>query len=511
MAPARLLAQDALPQAFMAFLDYDAFHDALIERCASQFPESAASLRAAIEHWTRRSRPALAELRRLTRDRMRREGRDEKDVDARTAQAAAKLTAFMITGLADPAQARLADACTGGYSAQLAGAEMDYVGLLARAKAEARPNPPSRLTTTGSPLRLTQRVMSRTDPAQAQSFGSLAWSPDGRMLAVQGHSPLVRLFDASGKPIVDGDSTTMKGSSGRANVAYSADGRWLAAGLYAVLLWETAAGALARRIDGPPRDLERAMGATIRLAFAPDSKALAVAYSIGEQRKPTSHRVVLYDVPGGNVRWTSELKNDAGHALPIWTPVSFGANGKHLVYAVSEYRPSPTEWETRSAIVVLRAADGGLERKIENIHADTPNTLAVSHDGRYAATGTRTGTKSTRLSIAFKTTHRLDNRDPIRIWDLASGALVKELPIDNYARSLAFSPDGRYLVTAHSRGGPANSRLEFMVWHWESGRLLQTHEMPSSLDVVFSMAFSPDGTRLAAVTGSALLLFDVEK
>lgn len=48
MAPACVLPQDALPRAVMAFLDYDAFHDALIERCTSQFGESAVSLRAAI-------------------------------------------------------------------------------------------------------------------------------------------------------------------------------------------------------------------------------------------------------------------------------------------------------------------------------------------------------------------------------------------------------------------------------------------------------------------------------
>jgi WD40 repeat protein len=426
---------------------------------------------------------------------------DAKEVDARTAQVAAKLTTFMINGLSDPVQAGLADACTGGYSAQLASPEMDYVRLLARAKAETRPNPPSGLA-TGGPLKLTQRVPSRTDPAQPQSFGSLAWSPDGRKLAVQGYSPLVRLFDAGGKPIAGGDSTTMKGSLGRANIAYSPDGRWLAAGLYDVLLWDATTGGLARRIDGPPRDWERAMGATIRLAFAPDSKALAVAYSIGETRKPMSHRVVLYELPAGNALWTSELKNDAGHPLNIWTPVSFSADGKHLIYAASDYRPSPTGSQVSSAIVILRAADGGLERKIENIHAGSPTTLALSHDGRYAATGTRTGTSSSRTG---------DNKDPIRIWDLASGALVKELPIDRYAMSLVFSPDGRYLVTARSAGGPPSNRLEFAVWDWESGRLPQTQEIPSSMDVVFAMAFNPDGTRFAAVTGSALLLFDVDK
>jgi dipeptidyl aminopeptidase/acylaminoacyl peptidase len=80
----------------------------------------------------------------------------------------------------------------------------------------------------------------------------------------------------------------------------------------------------------------------------------------------------------------------------------------------------------------------------------------------------------------------------IRLWDPASGRLVRELP--GHTRTVyavAFSPDGRSLASC---GHDGTARL----WDPATGR--QVRRLDVDRNPVLSLAFSPDGARLA--TGS---------
>lgn len=355
----------------------------------------------------------------------------------------------------------------------------------------------------GGPLRLERTV-------RLPSAESVAWSPDGQRLAVQGYSPLVTVFDAKGNQVPMYDVPSAKGSPGHANVAYSPDGRLLAAGLHDVFIWDATTGHLLRKIAGPVLDLSRRMSSTIRFAFSPDSKHLAVAYAIREQRKSPPIQVSLYDVSTANTIWTIELTDQNG-AQNIWTPIVFTPDGKNIVFATSEPRPSPTEWETQSAIVVLNAQTGERAKVIEKIHSNYPTALALSNDGRFVATGTDTGATYSRESLTYHVTHNLTVEDPVRVWDLNTGKLMKELPVRHRPWSLAFSPDGTYLVSGTNVGGFPRGRIELRVWKWASGELVQLLEIPSPGDAPFSMAFSPDGKRFASAVGNNLMWFQVQQ
>jgi WD40 repeat protein/tRNA A-37 threonylcarbamoyl transferase component Bud32 len=83
-----------------------------------------------------------------------------------------------------------------------------------------------------------------------------------------------------------------------------------------------------------------------------------------------------------------------------------------------------------------------------------------------------------------------------RIWDLAAGKAIVTLASGQF-KSLAFSPDGRYIAGAG--GGPRQGTT--LLWDAATGKLLQQFE--GVIDTVGAIGFSPDGKRLAVSDYSA--------
>ena len=166
----------------------------------------------------------------------------------------------------------------------------------------------------------------------------------------------------------------------------------------------------------------------------------------------------------------------------IWS-VAFDPAGTRLATAGSDWKARV--WDATSGGELLALSGHGAEVLC----------VAFSPDGRRLATGGGT----------------LDGT--IRLWDSRAGELLRVFKghWDGYqagVKAIAFSPDGQRLATAG--GGtevlePKNRDHSAKIWDIESGRELLSLEGHSN--VVYSVAFSPDGRQLATTSMGTVILW----
>ncbi len=146
-----------------------------------------------------------------------------------------------------------------------------------------------------------------------------------------------------------------------------------------------------------------------------------------------------------------------------------------------------------------------------------PGAMAVSRDGRTIAVAgadeilvwqvdqadkpLRFGPHEDVRSLAFSSDgNRLasggwGSPGGAKIWDLASGQLIQELPVGLLC-AVAFSPDGRFLATS-PRGGE--------IWRTSDWARQAALKSPDTWASGLSFEFSPDGAVLAVATSTGLI------
>jgi WD40 repeat protein len=278
----------------------------------------------------------------------------------------------------------------------------------------------------------------------------VAFSLDGKILAAGGRD--ITLWDvASHKPLVkqlEGDD-----QGGVRDLAFSPDGKILASagGYGSIILWDIAH----LRALGKP--LADRLGTASSVAFSPDGKILASAGSYGN--------IVLWDVAGQKAL-----------GQPLWLnnhpvlDVAFSPDGKTLASAHDD--GTVTVWSVASRKPIGQPLIG---------HKDRVSSVAFSPQGNILASGSDYGGSAI-------------------LWDAASGKRLGE-PLKD-GGTVAFSPDGKTLASA-SRYGTVT------LWDVASRKLLgeplRLHE-----DSVSSVTFSPDGqTLVSASEDKTIILWDM--
>jgi WD40 repeat protein len=286
-------------------------------------------------------------------------------------------------------------------------------------------------------------------------LNSVAFAPGGEILAA-GLLPEIRLWRVS-------DGSMLRSIELRhavADLSFSPDGAVVGAGLGAF-------GALLVRVEDGAELQQLHAGYDNRLAFAPDGRTVATGNREGT--------VWLWDAVNGER--VSELHEpDAGWVSAL----AYAPDGQLL--AAGHFDCIVRLWQV---------GEGRLLHTLERQgYACMASGLAFSPDGRHlAGAGAQVGPDFVA-----------------RVWQVADGSLVADLPLSAESTDVAFSPDGQILAVAARDG--------VTLWRMPDGTLVHTLEMAPDEEGrtwATSLAFSPDGRRLAVARWSGdLELWQVE-
>jgi WD40 repeat protein/serine/threonine protein kinase len=280
---------------------------------------------------------------------------------------------------------------------------------------------------------------------------SLAYSPDGRLLAGGGSDGRVQLWGLAPGPLFGVAVHVLRGHGGPVTaVAFSPDGRRLASGSsdQTIKVWDPTPNPEGIRADGAELwTLKGHTAGVVGLAYTPDGKRLASADLSGKLRV-----------------WDADLNPEVlaltGHKQ--LRAMAFGADGKEFLTVDSD-----------QTVKVWHTPTGGALRTVP-LGEKVGVRSAFSPDGRLFA-GAVAGAPG-----SF----------PVKVWDTTTGAERQVLRGHTKGVfSVTFSPDSRRLATA-------GHDLTVRVWEVGTGR--QIHLLAGHTKAVSSLAFSPDGTRLAS-------------
>ncbi len=313
------------------------------------------------------------------------------------------------------------------------------------------------------------------------SFGDLAFSPDGTMIATGTSDKIVRIWDGvTGKELIN-----MTHDGAVSSVAFSPNSSWIvtASSDRTARVWDIATGKVMAKMAHN--------GAVIHAIFSPDGTRVATASLDGTAR--------IWNASNGEE--LARLHHDSSVHFAVFSPDGIrvatasydktariwnASNGEELdrmtqddgVYSVA-FSPDGARVATASfdrTAMIWNAANGEELARLE--HGSVVLCAIFSPDGNRVATAS--GDKTAR------------------IWNASNGEELARMTHDLGVNSVAFSPDGARVATA-SEDGTAR------IWDVLTGEEIARMEHNDS---VRSVAFSPDGYRIAtAGSDSAAMIW----
>ncbi len=277
---------------------------------------------------------------------------------------------------------------------------------------------------------------------------SVAYSPDGKLLAVAGLIPgFVDIWDVPGHKRI----LTLQPDEGQL-VAFSPRGDLLATGAgQQIRLWRTGTWDLVGQFD--------LAGFIQVLTFSPDGTRLAALVRPGQVAVwALDRRTVIYQNDGVRLGDASVGK------------MQFSPDGRALIIG---------DW--RGRLQVINLASGTTDVGIADAHPEGITSVAWSPNGSVIASGS-----------GF-------SGGPVRLWEAASGKLLGELKgHSSWICNLVFSADGQRLYSASA---------DQTIRIWDVERRQRVATLRGSTDVVYGLALSPDGTTLASGSKDGVVAF----
>ncbi|MBD2534280.1 NACHT domain-containing protein [Nostoc flagelliforme FACHB-838] len=274
----------------------------------------------------------------------------------------------------------------------------------------------------------------------AEAFGgvlSVAFSPDGKLLALGDTNGDIRLYQVS-------DWKQLLICKGHTNwvlsVAFSPDSNIFASGStdHTVKLWDVSTGQCLKTLCGHEHEIWS-------IAFSPDGQTLASASD--------DQRIKLWSVLTGKC-----VRTFLGHTSWVLS-VIFSPDGQMLMSGSDDHTVKLWDINTGECLKTLQG------------HLDGIRSITVSPNGQMLASGSEDHT--------------------LKLWDISTGEC--KMTLDEHTTwvlSIAFSPDGELLVSTSLNG-------TLILWSVNTNKYLRI--LQASTGWLLSVAFSPDSQTLATI------------
>ena len=382
---------------------------------------------------------------------------------------------------------------------------------------------------------------SKTTARQARS---LAFHPEGRTLAFVNNGSIHFWEPLHGKDIPIRDAVKLSGQA-NTNIAYSPDGKRLISGYTdhsnfkngVVTVWDVEKKSPVWSISCPAiitcvayspsgdsfavagldqavRIWNAATGEETCVLFAQDA-VRSIAYSPDGSRivAGTEDRLVMvWSVPKLEERILHEGKPSSSYTSAA-NSVSFGAGGRALGALCNK---EGLIWNARTGRQIQRIEGGARFRRIAlaptsswiaGVRSDSLTEAFTGIDGiplRQAKKDRDPTAISSAMAYAVSQDETLvaeaSGADMARVYNASTGELTRTFALRDWVSSVAFSPDSKLLAVGSGYWDPgADNRGALQVWEIKSGETILPKQN-FSLDVWW-LAFSPDGTLLAAAMG----------